>query len=785
MSNERRCRACGTEFDAGPEIAPDLCPRCVAEPITVVDGATQTFRDTPVPRSVELPAIAGYRVLGLLGRGGMGIVFRAEQEKANNRAVAIKMILAARGFDAEVDGRFEREVNAVSAIEHPNIVRVYEVGETDGRRFFSMEYCPGGTLYDRLKTGIMPPREAATTVAALARAMEAVHAKGIVHRDLKPLNVLYDARGEPKITDFGLAKSMEADPDGTATGSIVGTLGYMSPEQASGLGKNATPETDVYALGAILYSCLTGRVPLAGSTVPDTLQQIQNVDPLPVRQLVPNAPRDLETICEKCLQKEPKRRYPTAADLADDLQRFLDGRPIAARPVSRAVKLWKAAKRRPAAAALVATLVLAGVGAAVAAVLLTLANGRERELRALADANALRAESAAGRARQFSEFVLRGLGETDPFAKYFPLHIPGGDGPSTGGPGVAASPEFLERMKAHATADLAGEPHERAKVLLAIANALRSAGRFDAAAETLDGARLAFEAADETTPEDRTRWRFCQGCLLHDTGELERADRALTEIATDPKSPLAAVERADAHFRLAWLCAERSVLPGHIHSKSRGELMRRVSESTAAAIALYRTCDGPTVKAKIAICELIVLLNRQENIQGGMVEILRSLGTVPRGDRLLRGYLIYAESEDLRKRGLFEEAIRRLEELDRLAGETFGPESFVRALAFAGQTAIEFRAAGDGPDPAKRAKYAQRAEEHALQGLALGRKISPRHPRMAEGLMKLATVYHEQKRFAESRTMMDEARAIARLHPIDLKGVEAQIDQLLAAMPKE
>lgn len=782
MSDPLRCRACGTailESAAG-----DLCPRCAAGPITVVEDATRTHRDSRSLRPLELPTIAGYRVLGLLGKGGMGVVFHAEQEKANRRPVAIKMILAARGFDAELDGRFEREVNAVSAIEHPNIVRVYEVGESNGQRFFSMEYCPGGTLYDRLKTGIMLPREAATTVAALARAMEAVHAKGIVHRDLKPLNVLYDARGEPKITDFGLAKSMEADPDGTATGAIVGTLGYMSPEQASGLGKKATAETDVYALGAILYSCLTGRVPLAGSTVPDTLQQIQNVDPVPVRRLVPNAPRDLETICEKCLQKEPKRRYLTAGALADDLQRYLDGRPISARPVSRAVKIWKAAKRRPAAAALAATLVLAGIGAAIAAAMLFFANARERDLRAAADTHALQAESAAERARQFSEFLLLGLGETDPFAKYFPLHIRAESDPSKVGPGVVASPEFLGRMREHANANLAGEPFERAKVLLVIANALRSAGRFDAASESLDESRRAFEVADATTPEDRSRWRFCQGCLLHDLGELERADQVLTGVVNDPMSPLSTVERADAYFRLGWLCADRSVMPGHIRSESRGELMRRVREATTAAIEHYRKCDGPTVKAKIAICELIVLLNRQDNIQGGKVEILRSLGTVPRGDRLLRGYLLYADSEDLRKRGEFEQSIAQLEELVKLADETFGPQSHSRALAFAGQTAIEFRAARDSPDPAKRELYAKLAEEHALQGLALGRKISPRHPRMAEGLMKLATVYHEQKRFAESRAMMDEARAIARLHPVDLKGVEAQIDQLLAAIPK-
>jgi eukaryotic-like serine/threonine-protein kinase len=401
MSTILRCRGtvagrtCGREFESTRTLTREefeypLCPRCeaVAQGLPVPDGepvagsgtiAERPDRALPTAEPDDWPTIPGYRVLGSLGRGGMGVVYKAEQVKANRRHVAVKMLRGRRGADAELDARFEIEIQAAAGLVHPNIVPIYAVDDHEGQRFFAMEYCPGGTLAERLKDRPFAIADAAATLEKLARAMHYVHERGIVHRDLKPLNVLYAADGEPKIADFGLAKEMEFGAGDTATGSIMGTLGFMSPEQASGRGNKATRETDVYALGAILYYCLGGRVPFAGSTAADTLHQIQHDDPVPLRKFAARVPRDLDTICEKCLQKEPARRYATALNLADDLRRYLEGRPILARPVSPAEKLWKAAKRHPARAALGATLLLAALGAAVGGVQIALDRRRADE----------------------------------------------------------------------------------------------------------------------------------------------------------------------------------------------------------------------------------------------------------------------------------------------------------------------------------------------------------------------------------------------------------------------
>jgi serine/threonine protein kinase len=292
-------------------------------------------------------AIAGYELLEELGRGGMAVVFQARQVSLG-RLVALKMVLAGGFHSPEGRARFLAEAAAVARLHHPNVVQIFECGTHDERPYFSMELCEGGALAPRLRGGPLAPREAAALLRSLAEGAQAAHDQGIIHRDLKPANILLARGGRespagersagslppltefiPKLSDFGLAK--QANQDVTGSGTVFGTPSYMAPEQTVDA-RALDHRADVYALGAILYECLTGRPPFQAATVLDTLDQVRHRAPVPVRQLQPGVPRDLETICLKCLQKEPHKRYATARALADDLGRFLQGGPIRARP---------------------------------------------------------------------------------------------------------------------------------------------------------------------------------------------------------------------------------------------------------------------------------------------------------------------------------------------------------------------------------------------------------------------------------------------------------------------
>jgi serine/threonine protein kinase len=298
------------------------------------------------PASGPLPAIPNYEILRELGRGGMGVVYLARQVQLE-RLVALKMILSGWSAGQDALTRFQREAEAIARLQHPNIVQVFDAGEHEGKPYLALEFCGGGNLADKLGGSPLPAREAALLVTTLAQATHAAHQAQMVHRDLKPSNVLLTPDGTPKITDFGLAKRLD-DTDAylTQSGLIVGTPSYMAPEQATGKSKNVGPACDIYSLGAILYECLTGRPPFKGATVLDTLHQVMVDEPIPPRQLVPRIPRDLEVIVLKCLEKEPARRYSSTEQLAQDLQRWLEGTPIRARPVGGLERLWKWARRR-------------------------------------------------------------------------------------------------------------------------------------------------------------------------------------------------------------------------------------------------------------------------------------------------------------------------------------------------------------------------------------------------------------------------------------------------------
>jgi serine/threonine protein kinase/tetratricopeptide (TPR) repeat protein len=369
----------------------DLFEVCAALGSSALLGANDSASPTgpaaaPPATAARRPAVPGYEILGVLGRGGMGVVYQARQEGLN-RVVALKMLLASEHAGPEELKRFRAEAEAQARLQHPHIVQIHEIGEAEGRPYFALEYVNGGSLAQALNGTPQPARAAAELLETLARAMHHAHQHGVIHRDVKPANVLLqeiegseETAGKtksasfpdssllaphsfsPKITDFGLAKRLGGEAGLTRTGDVVGTPAYMAPEQASGKVRAIGPAADIYALGAILYEMLTGRPPFLGETPLDTLLQVQSQEPVPVRRLQPKVPRDLETICLKCLDKEPSQRYADAEALAQDLRRWLQGEPIQARPTRVWVRGLKWARRRPA----VATLLAVSGAAAVA-----------------------------------------------------------------------------------------------------------------------------------------------------------------------------------------------------------------------------------------------------------------------------------------------------------------------------------------------------------------------------------------------------------------------------------
>ena len=420
MPPARTCSECGQALPEGTSEA--LCPVCALRSVAKVEPEARTAepggRKAEVsgqrtedsgqssvvgsqgsvsgePRTGDLaPLVTGhcplvtprafgdYELLEEIARGGMGVVFRARQ-KSLNRIVALKMIMGGPLASAAAIQRFRAEAQTVASLQHPNIVAIHEIGEHEGQPFFSMDYVKGQNLAGLLRDGPLPARRAAGYVKIIAEAVEFAHRQGILHRDLKPSNVLIDPFDQPRITDFGLAKRLNTDhrslvtdhskgagrsdqssvtsdqlSDLTVSGQVLGSPNFMAPEQAQGRQREVGPASDVYSMGALLYHLLTGRPPFQAATLTEVLRQVVATEPAAPRLLNPSIPRDLETICLKCLEKEVQRRYPTARELAEDLGQFLQDQAIRARPVSAAGKAWKWCRRQPVRAGLIGALAL-------------------------------------------------------------------------------------------------------------------------------------------------------------------------------------------------------------------------------------------------------------------------------------------------------------------------------------------------------------------------------------------------------------------------------------------
>jgi len=475
-------------------------------------------------RAAAAPAVRvpGYEVIAELGRGGMGVVYLARQAGLN-RLVALKMVLAGDYADPTDLMRFRLEAEAAAKLQHPNIVQVFEINEADGKPYFCLEFVDGGSLVKKLGGAPQPVRPAAELVMKLARAMDYAHGRHIVHRDLKPANILLTAEGAPKIADFGLAKRLDDRHSQTQSGSVLGTPSYMAPEQAQGRTRDVGPAADIYSLGAILYEALVGRPPFKGETVLDTLEQVRGQEPVPPSRLRPKTPRDLETVCLKCLEKEPAKRYVRAGDLAEDLRRYLAGEPILARPTPAWERAWKWARRRPMAAALVAVcalfvLSLIAAGAAFGEYQRRQA-AEEARLRQVAKQNYERARAAVD--QMFTEVGQQRLAH-EPHMEALRRDL------------LTRALHFYEKFLEENGAD-PDVRWETARSRLRVGDIQEMLGEHAAAEQSYDGARAAFaDLAAEFPREPRYRQDLAaclnnRGQLLKDAGRTPEAEASFRE----------------------------------------------------------------------------------------------------------------------------------------------------------------------------------------------------------------------------------------------------------------
>ncbi|MCI0459995.1 MAG: tetratricopeptide repeat protein [Gemmataceae bacterium] len=731
------------------------------------------------PLNVTIP---GYEVLEELGRGGMGVVYKARQQGLN-RLVALKMILSGAHAGPDQLARFRAEAEAVAALQHPNIVQIYEIGEHEGRPYFSLEFVAGGSLTARLGGTPLPADQAARLVEPLARAMHSVHERGIIHRDLKPGNVLLAACGlanpegysakpqaaevTPKITDFGLARQLDTDSGHTSTGAVLGTPSYMAPEQAAGKVKEIGPAVDVYALGAILYECLTGRPPFKGPTVLDTLDQVRQDEPVPPHRLLAKVPRDLETICLRCLEKDPRKRYGSALELADDLHRFLRGEPIQARPVSAWERGWKWARRRPAIAGLSAALLLvlvlgfagitwkwieaeglrqaeaaqkeqAEIARREAEKAQSRAEENERQARA-AETSARAAETAvraeAARRKYVADFMTNLFRSADPIGlQGYGFRVGHERGASL------TARDLLERGASRVAHDLQDQPQTQAAALETLGTTFRELGGF-AQAERLLTQSLAIRR--KVLPRDHpdiASSLHSLGWLYHDRGDYlkgldyYRQAHALRVRQLGREDP----DTVTSTFHLAWLLTQMG------DTETAEQYFRET-------IALRRKQHGrddhrDVALAQIGLAGLLLEENRSLEALSLTSQALKTL-TAQEGDQSIAvAATRFQEGVVAQQLGNFPLAVKHLSECLAIARPILGEDhAYVAMILFH---------LGDTLEDMKNVKAAEREYRAALA--VTRRSIGLEHPKSIILVNRLARLLSRSGNRAEGEKLYQE-----------------------------
>jgi serine/threonine protein kinase len=696
----------------------------------------------------------GYELLEELGHGGMGVVYRARQ-LVPWRLVALKVIRSGELASAEDVRRFRQEADEAARLDHPHIVPVYEVGECNGLHFFTMKLVEGGSLSGRLERYQNDPKAAARLIATAARAVHHAHQRQLLHRDLKPGNILLDASGEPHVADFGLAKRMEeGDARVTWSNAVVGTPEYMAPEQARGE-KRLTTAADVYALGGVLYALLTGRPPFKAATVLDTLAQVVTDDPAPPRRLQPKAPADLETICLKCLRKEPGRRYASASELAEDLDRFLNDEPIQARASTVWERGFKWARRRPAPAAL---LTVSAAASLILAVIvfwhqwrMVQANKSLMVEKAKAEQAAETAQDNARKTEAFATLLVDLLSGYEAVGfKTYGFH---GMAPRAGD---APARQMLDRAADRVRSDLKDQPAFQAALLDTLGNVFRSLGECDKAKGLLEEGLAIRRAHLGDEHLDTAMSLFHLGWLHHDLGDYEEAEQfynralAIQKKQRGDDDPVV----ADTLFNLAWLTARQYPDPHPLPDRIAE------AEQLFREVLRIRRAQAEPNQHDVAVTSLAlaaVLLARGEDLE--------ALGLLADASRLLEReggnggstgnvFITFLRAEQLRKNGNYDEAERlHRQVLESVRGQ-LGERHPITAMVL-GNLAGLLRKKGDIVE----------AEKLIREALDIGRQGPLRwHPMMADADIQLADFVRDREGGKESEQLYREAVAILQQH---------------------